>query len=284
MFDFAALVGLLAVGYAGLSKFLQNKLIDRKEVEAMQAESKRLSAEFEKAKKANDKKRMDKAMQDQMDHLPKLNGVMMKQMKPTFVILIMFMGFMWVVGQLDPFVQDDVRLELRDDGAGCDKVSGDGVFSGCIIPESANRGKWTVLATAYEGDAHFGANETYFILGGEDPLDTFVEAGKGEEMAIRTDKTVYYGGESVAIYAAPAKMTKGSSFIIQLAEPRESDVDRVEAVVSNGTYFRVELPIAIPLLDVKTIFQPYWWFILVSLIGNLAISFVMGKMKKKEAE
>jgi len=283
MFDFAALVGLLALAYAGLTKFLQNKLIDKKAVEAIQAESKRLSDEFEKAKKADDKKRMDRVMAEQMEHLPKLNGVMMKQMKPTLFILVMFMGFMWVVGQLDPYTKDDIKLELLDDGKGCDNVSGDGVFSACFKPEGSNYGKWTVLATAYEKGAQFATNETYFVLGGDRPVDTYVEPGKGEEMALQTDKTTYSSGESVAIYATPAEMTKGSSFIIQLSSPRESEVDRVEAVISNGTYFRVELPVAIPLFNVKTIFQPYWWFILVSLIGNLAVSFILGRMQKKEA-
>jgi hypothetical protein len=44
----------------------------------------------------------------------------------------------------------------------------------------------------------------------------------------------------------------------------------------------VDLPIAIPILNVQTIYQPYWWFILISLITNLSLSVALGKLRKKK--
>ena len=75
--------------------------------------------------------------------------------------------------------------------------------------------------------------------------------------------------------------TSGMSFIIQISPPRSAQVDRVEAPVSNGTYFRADLPIAIPVLNIKSFYQPYWWFIFISLIANLSIGFVLGRIRKK---
>ncbi|MEW6748629.1 MAG: EMC3/TMCO1 family protein [Candidatus Micrarchaeota archaeon] len=281
MIDFAALVGFLALAYAGAVKFLQGKLIDRKEVDAVQAESKRLNEEFKKAQKANDKKRMDKIMQEQIDHFPKLNGVMMKQFKPMIVILVVFMGFMWVINHIDPFVQDDMLVNLTDDGSGCDAVAGDGVYSACITPQE-NEGKWTAHVRAYEGSLEVASNETYFLYGVESWKDTYVENGKGQPMEVFTDKAVYPAGDAVTLTAVPPKMKSGMSLIIPITAPSEAKIDKVEATISNGTYFRADLPIAIPVLDIQSFYQPYWWFIFISLIANLSISFVMGKMKKSE--
>jgi len=276
---FAALVGVLALIYAAAAKFIQNKLVDKSEMEAMQAESKHLNEEFKKAQKANDRKKMDRIMQEQMEFLPRMNTVMFKQFRPMVVLLIVFAAFMWVVGAIDPFAKDDIGMNLTDDGIGCDKAAGDGVFTGCLKLDGENHGKWTVKAKALERSTDVADNETYFIYGSGADNDTYVETGKGEGMELFTDKNAYFDDETVVITAIPANMTKGASFIIQLAPPRELSIDRVEATVSNGTYFRVDLPLAIPIFNVKSIYQPYWWFIFVSLIANLGIGFVMGKKK-----
>lgn len=280
MIDFTALVGFLALIYAGVVKFLQNKLIDRSKVEEVQAESKRLNAEFKKAQKANDQKKMEKIMQQQMAHLPKLNGVMMQQFKPMFVILAIFAGFMFVVNHINPFIQDDIVVPLLDDGSGCDAAAGDGIYSACLQPEG-NEGKWTAHVRAYEGNSEIASNETYFLYGVDEWSDTYVENGKGQGMPLETDKKEYSEGETVVLTAVAPEMKSGMSFLIQITPASSANVDRVEATISNGTYFRADLPIAIPLLNIKSFYQPYWWFIFISLISNLSIGFVLGKMRKK---
>lgn len=277
---FTALVGFLALVYAGIAKFVQGKLVDKSEMEAMQAESRRLNLEFQKAQKANDRKRMDRLMQEQMEFLPKMNGVMFKQFRPMIVILVIFAAFMWVVNDIDPYTKDDIRLNLTDDGLGCDMFAGDGIFTGCFTLADENFGKWTVHGKAMEAGADVADNETFFHYAPTADTDTYKEDGKGEGMQLFTDKPEYSKGDTVTVTAIPASMTRGSEFIIQLAAPRELHVDRVEATVSNGTYFRADLPLAIPLTGIKSIYQPYWWFIFISLIANLGIGFVMGQAKK----
>lgn len=283
MIDFTALVGFLALVYAGVVKFLQNKLIDRSKVEAVQAESKRLNEEFKKAQKSNDQKKMEKVMQQQMEHLPKLNGVMMQQFKPMIVILAIFMGFMWFVGQIDPFLQDDSMLSLVDDGTGCDSIAGDNIYSACLKPEG-EVGKWTAYVRAYEGNSEVASNESYFLYGVDEWDDTYVETGKGQGMPVETDKGSYLQGETVVLTASVPDMKSGMNIIVPITPPSKASIDRVEATISNGTYFRADLPIAIPILNIQSFYQPYWWFIFISLIANLSIGFVMGRMRKKNVK
>ena len=110
------------------------------------------------------------------------------------------------------------------------------------------------------------------------------DVGKGEGMPLATDKTTYLEGETVTITAEVPEMASGMNIIVPITPPRDAAVDRVEATISNGTYFRADLPIAIPILNVKSFYQPYWWFIFISLIANLSIGFVMGRMRKKNVK
>ena len=268
MFDnFVVLVGFLGVLYAALAKFIQNKLVDRTEMEAFQAESKKLSGEYDKAKKAGNTKKMDEIMQQQMEFLPKMNGMMFKQFKPMIVILAIFFACTWIFGMVDPYVKDDIHLNITDDGKGCDKIAGDGIYTDCFNLTNQNYGKWTINAKAYETNTVRSTNEIYFIYKESD--DNYTEKATGEVMNITTEKMSYSDNETVKVTIIPP-----------------INADHVQLTISNGTYFRVDLPFTIPILDIKRIYQPYWWFIFTSLITNVIASIAIGQMdkaKKKES-
>ncbi len=253
---FVALVGLLAVVYAVLVKYIQNKLVDRKEMEEFQAESKRLSEEFDKAKKANNKKKMDEIMERQMEFLPKMNSMMFKQFKPMLVILAIFFAFTWLITYLDPTVKDDIILNLTE--------SGNGTFTGhyTFDNSSANYGKWMITVKSMNGGSELGRNST-FILYGSNLSDNYAEGPKGEPVSITTDRIYYSPGDSLTITASTPSPGTGMT-----------------AELDNGTAFKVDLPFTIPLINVQRIQQPYWWFIFVSLITNLSVSIVMGQLDK----
>ncbi len=281
------LVTVLALVYAGISRFVQNKLIDRTEMEAIQKESKELTAEMDKAQKAKDKKKVDELLQKQMEFLPRMNKMMMGQFKPMFIILAVFLLLTAIVSQLDPTVRDDIKLNLTDNGKGCDKVAGDGIYTACYTLNNTNYGKWTVLATMYSGGAALGHNESYFLYNpNATNNDTYVESALGENIEVMTDKMQYMPNDTVTIYAIPANMTKGSSLLfIPITPPAPMAVDQVQAVLSNGTYFRVDLPVTIPIVNVNRIYQAYTWFILVALVMNISLSIVISQyQKKKKAE
>lgn len=260
---FTALVAFLAMLYAGTAKFLQKKLVNRDEVEAIQKESKRLSNELKEAQKKGNQKKVEQLMKEQMEFLPKMNKVMMAQFKPMIIILGVFFALTWVVGEVNPATHDDITIILNDDGIECDEHAGDGTYSACHEMEDTNYGKWTVTAKALNKDGgELGVNSTYFIYNSEESFDEFTETPRGEIVVVITDKKEYSKGETIRLYA------------------QNQNADQVEAVLDNGTFFKVDLPVTIPVLNVETIYQPYWWFILISLITNLSISIVMRGKKK----
>jgi len=261
---FIGLVTVLSLVYVGISKFIQDKLTDKKAMTGMQAESKRLNDEFEAAKKRDDKARMDQIMKEQMEFLPKMNSVMFSQFKPMIVVLGVFLILTWGVGQIDPTVKDDIRLGMKDDGFGCDLKAGDGVFSACFeLPADANIGKWQYSAKAInDGGGEIGHNSTYFLVGTDKVQNIYTDAPRGEAVSLSTDKAEYKTGDTVKLFASNPKAAS------------------MEAIMDNGTVFFVDLPFTIPILNVQRIYQPYWWFIFVSLVGNLGVSLVMAIRNK----
>ena len=261
---FTGLVGVLAVIYAGFVRFIQYKLIDKKEVDAIQAESKKISEEFKEAQKSGNEKRIEEAMKKQMGFMPKMSKMMMNQLKMMAVIFVIFFAFTWAVDQINPFDDDDVTVQLEDNGQSCDELAGDGIYSGCYKLENDAYGKWYVNIAAINGDAQVDKNHTYFFYNEEDQSDTYKRAPEGTTpIEVSLDNESYNIGDTVKISA------------------RTEGVERIEAVLESGTTFYVDLPIQIPIINVKRIVQPYWWFISISLIANLSLTAIIGQLQKK---
>jgi len=262
--SYVILVAVAALIYAFIARVIQNKLMDKKEMAAVQNESKRLSEEYKIASKSGDKTKVDKVMKDQMDLLPRMNKVMMSQFKPMIVVLLVFFAFNWAVSNFDPSKADDHFVVLKDNGAGCDKVANDGVFTTCYPLSGNPPGKWVVSADARAGASEVGTNSTFFFYNAENSSDVFLLSPKGEPFSITTDKRVYYGADTATITITPP-----------------TRADSVTITLDNATSFYVDLPFTIPLFNVQRLHEPYWWFIFVALIGGIVISVVMGKLEKK---
>lgn len=264
--SFVLLVAGLAVAYTSIVIFVQQKLTDKKAMDEMQQESKRLSDEYKKAQEAKDKAKMEEITQKQLDFLPKMNGVMFGQFKVMFVVLAIFFTFNWLVGYIDPTVKDDILVKLKDDGKGCDLVAADHIYSACYgLANNTNYGKWMVDFKLLKDGAEIGQNSTYIVYNSDNVSDTFVEGPKNEPFGVSTDKLNYDSGQTIKIFANDSG-TKGTE---------------VDATLNNGTEFYVDLPITIPIINVKRIHQPYWWFILISLITNITVSTAMGRYSKR---
>ncbi|MBN1170337.1 DUF106 domain-containing protein [Candidatus Micrarchaeota archaeon] len=258
---FAELVGVLAIAYAGIAKFLQSKLIDKSIAESVQAKSKKLNQEFKKAKEKGNQAEMEKIMKKQMDILPEMNKVMFAQFKPMIIILIIFFAFTWIVNLVDPTGEDDFIIRLYDDGKDCDAAV-DGIYSGCFELDNSNYGKWGVTVHGFRNGVNIGSNSTFFSYNQEID-DSYIETATGEAIAISTDRSSYAPGEKVFVFA------------------QAENISKLEATIDNGTSFRVDLPVTIPLLNVQRIYHPYWWFILISLIANLSLSLIISQAKKR---
>ncbi|MFH1784807.1 MAG: EMC3/TMCO1 family protein [Candidatus Micrarchaeota archaeon] len=271
---FIGLVAVLAIVYAVFAKMIQNKFVDKKQMEDYQATMRELGKEYEKAKKSGDSKKTQEALDKQMAFMPEMNKIMFAQFKPMIFIIAIFAIFSWVIGAIDSNATDDFILNLTDDGQNCDKLANDGIYSSCYKLNNENFGKWTVTGILYEGGNELGRSQSYFQYGQTDN-DSYVEDPRGETITIETDKDAYQTGEQASVYATPANMTKPGLF----GGPRKINIEKVQAILSNGTYFRVDLPITIPILNWSAFYQPIVWFIFVSFILNITIGFVFNKKK-----
>jgi uncharacterized membrane protein (DUF106 family) len=261
--NFILIVAVAAIFYALLARVIQAKMINKEAMKAVQEESKRLSAAFKEANEAGNKARADAIMKEQMELFPKMNKVMFSQFKPMIVIIGMLMLFSFAISTFDPTDDDDIVVNLMDNGLDCDEIASDGVYSSCYEITGDNYGKWIVFARAMQDEAELGKNYTYFLYNIENTSDTFVESATGEQFSIETDKTVYYQYDKIKLTSsAPTK------------------ADRVEVKLSNGTNFFVDLPFTIPILNVQRIQQPYWWFIFVAMIGGIIMSIAYSQLQK----
>ena len=261
--QFTIFITVCGIAYAGISKLLQEKLVDRKLVDGIQKESKDLSAEFNKAKAANNKKRMDEIMQKQIEFLPKMNTVMFAQLKPLAITLVFLFLFQYVFDFVDPFKKDDITFALSSGNETCiNEHISDGFLVGCYPLQNENYGEWKFTGHAFVNKNDVAQNSSYFYY--------VVNTSEGDRdppknnLAIFPDKQLYNKGETAKIYA----------------KSDAADAD-ILVTLNNGTSFKIELPFTIPLINVKNIYTPYWWFILVSLITNILISIILGQIRKK---
>ncbi len=262
--NFALIVAALAIAYALIVFKVQNALIDKKFIAGIQAESKELSNEFDKAKKANDKKRMEEITAKQLEVLPKMNKMMFGQLKVMAVVLVIFFAFTWALSEIDPTTKDDITIMLKDDGRDCDAFATDGIFSACYQPlANSTQGKWVIYAKGLDNGAETGKNATYIMYGQViDPTDTYVDGPQGEPVVILTDKREYAAGEQIKITAISAKSKD------------------IAATLNMGSSFYVDLPVTIPILNLKRVHYAYWWFLTISILANLTLSFTLNKTAK----
>jgi len=261
--DYMIVVTIIAIIYAVVVREIQNRMIDRKESEEIQKESKRLSEAYKEAMKKGNKKEADKIMEEQVQLLSRMNKMMIGQLKPMIVIMMVFFALTWAIGVFNPVISDDVVVPLLDNGKGCDKLANDGTYSACYNITDGTAGKWVATFTAYNGGIEVAKNSTFFYYKNKTG-DTYLEQPHGV-LSVAVDKTLYEENESILLTAVP-----------------ENKVDEIKVTLDRGTAFKVELPFTIPLIffEIRNFYHPTSWFIFVSLIFSLSLSFITGRFKK----
>jgi uncharacterized membrane protein (DUF106 family) len=262
--NYEILLAVLAVIYSGVARFIQIKLMNKAEMDAVQAESKRLNDEYKAADKAHDKAKMDRLMKEQMDLFPRMNKVLLSQFKPMIVILVIFFFVNWAITTYDPSKLDDVTLMAHINGSGNGTYIAYYTFNSTKL-NGTNYGKWVASATAFDGTADIADNSTYFLYNVDNTTDTFLLAPKGQPMAVSTDKQVYYPGDTLEVMVTPPPSATA-----------------VNVTLNMGTSFYVDLPFTIPLVNVQRLHEPYWWFIFVTLIAGIIISIAYSMLTQKK--
>lgn len=248
-------VTLCGVIYSGASQFVRGRLINMDRMKEIQKEMNRLNKEYFEAMKKQNNRRMDeiKAKQDKV--MPEFSGIMAKQLKVMLVIVVIYMGFIWVLESADPYTSDDIVIELSGaDGQWCGE-----------IPLEGENGPWEVGVKAYDADGNQQSeNGTLFFYGTEG--SEFLPSTKvsGVPMDVFTDKESYSESEKATVCAVP---------------PENSG--RVVATANGGTWFHVNLPFEIPFFNTKTLNGISIWFILVAIVGGIGIGRLMQYNKKR---
>ena len=252
--EFILIVAGLAIIYALITRFIQFRVGNQKKMKELQKQMNAVNKEYMEAMKSRNEKRMEEISKQQQELMKEFNPLLMGQFKTMAVIIGVFLIFMWGVGALDPNISDDVTVEFADMGSGT--WCGDFTASG-------SPGPWMMTVKSFSGGGEKGQNGTIFYLGERAGLRPYTTP-KGEAFPVWPDKEVYQEGETATVCASvPA------------------GIDRVVGTANSGTWFMVELPFTIPIFNVTVIHEPYWWFILISIIASLLISLIYGRVLKK---
>ena len=251
-FWIVAICGLL---YAGLSQFIRGKLVDMDRMKVIQKEVNQLNKQYIEAMKKQNTRRMDeiKAKQDKV--MPEFNGMMVGQLKVMAVIIVIFMSFMWVLNSVDPHQDDDIVVELAQNGED---------WCGEIPLSSGETGPWYIDVKSFEQDSQTAQNGTIIYYGVEG--STYEPYGqKSGVMNVFADKESYAENEVAVVCASPPAYTTS-----------------VIATANSGTWFHLKLPFEIPILNTRTLSGPNVWFILVAIISGIGIGQVKKVIDKKK--
>ncbi len=258
-------VTLSAIVYSLVIRAIQFKYVDQTKSKELQEKSKKLNEELKEASKKNDQKKVDEIMKKQMALIGEMNKVMFSSFKTMIPIIAVFLIFTGILGYFDPTVSDDIILHPKDDGSGCDTSAGDNIYSLCE-PVNGNNGEWILTASILNGKDFLGNDQvvaenshTFFL--GEVGEKTYVKGSKGEDLQLNGIKDQYNNNEKLELFI-----------------PTNIGIPKV--TLNSGTWFYVDLPVAIPLLNIQRISEVYWWFIFVAFISGIIISMIYKKFIK----
>lgn len=247
---------LAGIAYAVVIQVLRNKFVNMDRMKELQKKMNELNKQYFDALKKKDNKRMDSIQAEQNAVMPEFNGMLVGQLKFTFVVLLVFLSFMWVMNSIDPNNADDFTFQMDKQGD---------LWCGNFSFGNGTEGPWLVDVKAYSGTSQKSQNGAIIYYGMESSQFMPFVTVSGEQTNVTTDKKAYYGSESPKVCAlAPA------------------DADRVVATANSGTWFHVGLPFEIPLLNTRTLSGVNIWFIVIAIVGGLLFPKIMDAFKKKK--
>jgi hypothetical protein len=277
MFDFFTLENywifpaIIAAIYIAITNFAQGNIGGKNRMRELQLQMKGIQKRMTEAAKNKRDSELDEAISENW----KLTMDIMKIQMQMFVVLIgalLLLSYSFPLAE--PGTQDDIRLQLFDDGlaAHCDATAGDSAFSNCYqLPSNAKKGAWMVdfYLHSPSGEQLARQGAPLYYEGGT-PEDIWLQAASQNSwfdgltgktayrLNVSTGKQNYSSGETVAL----------SAFSLP-ASPAEA---KLEAVLDSGTFFHVDLPFSIPLLNIRRIIGSYGVFIFSAFVLSIVYS------------
>ena len=264
-------VALLAAVYVVITTTIQTNIGGKNRLKNIQEEMKNVQLQLMEASKGSDAAASDAVMKKYWD----LTGELMKvQFQMLAVLLVILFVFMAIFPHFEPGGEDDLRAQLLDDGlaAHCDAVQGDGVYSGCFaIPAGAATGAWVADVHLYSaGNESLAKNGTALYVEKGAPEDIWIQPASQSgfldgllgKTAYRinatTDRQNVTRGQKVALYAS--------------VSPAPPSGSRMEGSLNMGTFYYVDLPITIPLINIRRIIGSYGVFLFAAFVISILYS------------
>jgi len=286
IFDLAnywAFIVLCAVAYVALSTTIQSNIGGKNRLKALQEEMKDVQLRLMAASKGKDAAESDAVMKKYWD----LTGELMKiQFQMLAVLLIVLFVFMAAFPHVEPGAHDDIRAQLFDDGlaAHCDALAGDGIHSNCFaIPADAAKGAWVADVFIYSpGNETLARNGAALFVEGGAPDDVWLQPSSQSGIIDGLmGKTAY----ALNVSASAANVTRGGSVAVYASPaPALGKGARLEAALNAGTFYHIDLPFTIPLINIRRIIGSYGVFLFAAFVIGIAYSIgkaIYAKMKKK---
>ncbi|MEM4554994.1 MAG: hypothetical protein QXT25_04050 [Candidatus Anstonellaceae archaeon] len=263
---------LLSLAYVAFNNFAQQNVGGKGRLFSLQKEMQETQKKMIEASKARKEKEYQELSSIYLSQTMELFKI---QMKLAIAILIPFLFLVtFVFPALEPTGGDDIYILLSDDGSAknCDQAANDGIFSGCIsLPETAKRGAWVidVILKSSQNESLARFQHPIFYEGGSMKdiwLHNISQTGLLDALIgktayfinISTDQKEYSAGQQVKVYAS-----------VVPAPPQNA---HLEAVFNSGTFFYIDLPAPLPLLNIRRIIGSTGVFIFFAFVLGLSLS------------
>jgi len=263
-----------AVVYVVLFNFLQKKFGKADRMMEIQKELNAINKGVGEASRRRDNAAVEELMKKQS---PLLSELMSIQMRMLPLSLGLFIPVIMLLSAIEPYVLDDSRIALFDDGllAHCDAAANDLIYSNCIsLNSSSQQGAWVFSAEGFLGESLVAQNATAF----------YVEKGKPEDVFLQSKQhgilDIVLGAKAVSISPYTDKQAYSLGETVQLHAKTSEQVDRASASINNGTFYFVDLPVPIPILNIQRLVGATGAFILFSFVFSILFSFAKGILKK----
>lgn len=271
--SFTIFLMLAALIYVFLSSFVQKKFGKSERLLEINKELNSISKKVGEASKRKDMKEMDELMKKQS---PLLNEMMGIQMRLLPLSLALFLPLVLVLTSIEPYTYDDFKVQLYDDGLAshCDLAANDLTYSNCLLLNGTHKGAWVFSAEALINNAQVAQNSTAFYVEGGKPSDVFLQQKQhGLLEFFLGSKTVF-----ISPYTDMQNYSFGQTAMLR-AKTSES-VESASATINNGTFYFVDLPIPIPILNIQRLVGATGVFILFTFVFSIIVSILKGILKK----
>jgi hypothetical protein len=277
LFDLAnywVFIALLAAVYVAITTTVQANIGGKNRLKTIQEEMKTVQLQMMEASKGKDAAASDAVMKKYWD----LTGELMKvQFQMLAVLLVILFVFMSIFPHFEPGGEDDLRAQLFDDGlaAHCDVLAGDGIYSNCFaIPASAAVGAWVADAHLYSaGNESLAKNGTALYVERGVPEDIWIQpVSQSGFIDGLLGKTAYH----LNVTSGLQNVTRGQAVaLFATVSPTPPAGARIEGSLDMGTFYYVDLPFTIPLINIRRIIGSYGVFLFAAFV--ISILYSIGK-------